>query len=342
MTNEEVKKIIDASHRHIDKKYADDPSYVIRKRVANTAGDVIRIVNDIPFSELAAEVYIICDEVGFKFFSEKYRNVIEFAKLQPDRLCDQLYKYLRDIARQIKKDNLLQDFFMFMSIFTEAYHIFEEHRQIFLAYMDLLSEQTEFLRPQPFNHNQLIAGITTEGEILTIDDPFPNLDLPVYEYARSRKRGAEGIAVFKKALNKYGYKYEEFEEKHAVSGGFINNINFLIPYINEFTYDMLPSVPYLPRNDIRIIKTNENVPTSDMLKARHRTLSANGLLIEFSDSFYLEKVLMKEIFYNNSIHLLCKFTTHRGDITIRYNTSNGAFFSPFDYLDGYAANCINV
>ena len=78
---------------------------------------------------------------------------------------------------------------MFMSIFAEAYHIFEEHRQIFLAYMDLLSEQTEFLRPQPFNHNQLIAGITTEGEILTIDDPFPNLDLPVYEYARSRKRG---------------------------------------------------------------------------------------------------------------------------------------------------------
>ena len=46
---------------------------------------------------------------------------------------------------------------------------------------------------------------------------------------------------------------------------------------------------------------------------------------------------MKEIFYNNSIHLLCKFTTHGGDITIRYNTSNGAFFSPFDYLDGYAA-----
>ena len=337
MTNEEVKKIIDASHRRIDKKYADDPSYVIRKRVANTAGDVIRIVSDIPFAELAAEVYIICDEVGFKFFSEKYRNVIEFAKLQPDRLCDQLYKYLRDIARQIKKDNLFQDFFMFMSIFAEAYHIFEEHRQIFLAYMDLLSEQTEFLRPQPFNHNQLIAGITTEGEILTIDDPFPNLDLPVYEYARSRKKGAEGIAVFKKALNKYGYKYEEFEEKHAVSGGFINNINFLIPYINEFTYDMLPSVPYLPRNDVRIIETNENVPTSDMLKTRHRTLSANGFLIEFSDSFYLEKVLMKEIFYNNSIHLLCKFTTHGGDITIRYNTSNGAFFSPFDYLDGYAA-----
>ena len=106
-------------------------------------------------------------------------------------------------------------------------------------------------------------------------------------------------------MNKYGYKYEEFEEKHAVSGGFINNINFLIPYINEFTYDMLPSVPYLPRNDIRIIETNENVPTSDMLKTRHRTLSANGFLIEFSDSFYLEKVLMKEIFYNNSIHLHC-------------------------------------
>ena len=341
MTKEEIIDIIETVHRRIDKKYSDDPSYVIRKRVANTAGDVIKIVNDLSFSELATEVYLICDEVGYKFFSSKYRNVIEFAKLHPDKLCEQLYKYLRDIARQIKKENLLQDFFMFMSVFAEATRILTEHREIFLAYMDLLSEQTEFLRPDFFNYNQLIAGITTDDEILTINDPFPNLDLPVYELTKSRKKGAEGIAVFKKALNKYGYKYEDYEEKHAISGCFSNNINFLIPFINEFTYDMLPVNPYLPNSNIRLIKTYRTIPTVNMLKARRRTLPANGLLIRFTGSIYLEEVLMKEIYYNNSIHLLCKFTTLKGDITIKYNTSNGAFFSPFDYQDGYAADLHN-
>lgn len=53
MTKEEIVNIIEISHRHIDKKYANDPSYVIRKRVANTAGDVIKIVNNLSFSELA-------------------------------------------------------------------------------------------------------------------------------------------------------------------------------------------------------------------------------------------------------------------------------------------------
>lgn len=343
MTNDELVKIIEPCHRRIDKKYGDDPSYVIRKRVANTAGDIIKIVSDIPFPELAAEVYFICDEVGFKFFSEKYRNVIEVAKLHPEKLCEQLYKYLRDIGKQIKKDNLLQDFFMFMSIFTEATHISTEHREIFLAYMDLLSEQTEFLRPQFFNHNQLIVGITTENELLTINDPFPNLDLPVYEFIKSRKKGSDGMALLQKLLRKYGYDDREYEEKHSSSGFFTNNINFLIPYINEFTYDMLPKNPYLPRKDVKIIKTNENIPTTDILKARRRTLPANGFLIKFSDSIYLEQALLKEVYYNNSIHLLCKFSTHVGDITVRYNTSNGAFFTPFDYQEGYAAevhNCL--
>ena len=84
MTKEEIVNIIEISHRHIDKKYANDPSYVIRKRVVNTAGDIIRIVNDLSFSELATDVYLVCDEVGYQFFSSKYRNVVEFAKLHPD------------------------------------------------------------------------------------------------------------------------------------------------------------------------------------------------------------------------------------------------------------------
>lgn len=336
LTYDEILDLAEAAHRRIDKKYSDDPSYIIRKRVANTATEVIRKVKDLAFSDLATDMYLICDEVGYKFFSSKYRNVIEFAKLHPEKLFDQLYKYLRDIAREIKKNNLLQDFFLFMSVLSEATRISTENREIFLAYLDLLSEQTEFLRTNMFNYNQLIVGITTEGDVLTVNDPFPNLDLPVYELSISRKKGKEAVAVMEKACRKYGYTYEDYEEIHATSGCYSNNINFLIPYINEFTYDMLPEKPYPPDSRIRLIEIKKPISYGEMLKARRRTLPANGLLVKFEDSIFFEKAFLKEVYYNNSIHLLCKFSTINGDITVRYNTANEAFFSPFDWIGGYA------
>ena len=127
LSNNEILELAEASHRRIDKKYANDPSYVIRNRVVNTATDLIRKVNNLEFSDLATDIYLICDEVGYKFFSSKYRNVIEFAKLHPAKLFDQLYKYLREIAREIKKENLLQEFFMFMSVLSEATRISYTH-----------------------------------------------------------------------------------------------------------------------------------------------------------------------------------------------------------------------
>ena len=357
LTYDQILDLSEAAHRRIDKKYADDPSYVIRKRVVNTATEVIRKVNDLAFSDLATDIYLICDEVGYKYFSSKYRNVIEFAKLHPEKLVDQLYKYLREIAREIKKENLLylreiareikkenllQEFFMFMSVLSEATRISIEHREIFLAYLDLLSEQTEFLRPNVFNYNQLIVGITTEGDVLTINDPFPNLDLPVYELSKSRKKGTEAVAVMEKACKKYGYNFDDYEEVHATSGCYNNNINFLIPYINEFTYDMLPEKPYPPDSRIRLIEIKNPLSYGKMLQARKRTLPANGLLIKFENSAFFEKAFLKEAYYNNCIHLLCKFSTTNGDITVRYNTANEAFFSPFDWIGGYAEELHNT
>ena len=75
-----------------------------------------------------------------------------------------------------------------MSVLSEATRISTEHKEIFLAYLDLMSEQTEFLRPNMFNYNQLIVGITTEGDVLTVNDPFPNLDLPVYESFQKKEK----------------------------------------------------------------------------------------------------------------------------------------------------------
>ena len=65
LTYDEILDLAEASHRRIDKKYADDPSYIIRKRVANTATEVIRFVrklfqiNNIPKNKNAEERIIL-------------------------------------------------------------------------------------------------------------------------------------------------------------------------------------------------------------------------------------------------------------------------------------------
>lgn len=52
LTYDEILDLGEATHRRIDRKYADDPSYIIRKRVVNTATEVIRKVNTLHLATL--------------------------------------------------------------------------------------------------------------------------------------------------------------------------------------------------------------------------------------------------------------------------------------------------
>lgn len=336
--NEQNTNAILRAHKHIDKKYYGDPSYLLRKRVVNTCGNVLNKIEDIPFSELTTDMFFICNEVGFKYFSEKYRSALEFAKLQPEKLADQLYKMLRDTAREIKKNGKVEDFFLFLSLFEENTNVSEKYYELHLAYLDILMEQTEFLKPNIYDKNIMVAGVTTDGDILTTKDPIPDIDLPVYELTRSGKTGIEAALLLDKILKKHGIQsQEEFEFYTVASNGFGNNITLLVPYINEFTFDMLPFHVFAPSSNVTLIKTKQ-VDFKERLQKRHKTLPANGAVITFTDSIYLEKATLKELLYNNAIQMLCKFETVAGDVTVRYNTKTGTFFSPFDHTVGYSAS----
>ena len=64
MQDSEILDLIEADHKRIDRKYATDPSYILRKRVANTAGDVIRKIQNIAFEDLTAHLQ---DQLGEDF-----------------------------------------------------------------------------------------------------------------------------------------------------------------------------------------------------------------------------------------------------------------------------------
>ena len=64
------------------------------------------------------------------------------------------------------------------------------------------------------------------------------------------------------------------------------------------------------------------------------TILASGLLVKFENSTFFERAFLKEVYYNNSIHLPCRSSAINGDINVRCNTENEAFFSPFDWIGG--------
>lgn len=336
--NDRNSEIVLKAHKHIDKKYYGTPSYLLRKHVVNTIASVLDKIENISFENLTSDNFYICHEVGFKYFSDKYRSALEFAKLQPERLEDQLYKMLRDLGRNIKKNNQLEEFFLFLSLFEENEKISETYRSLYSAYMDLLMEQTEFLKPDPFDKYHIVAGVTTDGDVLVTDDPFPNLDQPVYELVRSGVTGTNSKILFQQILKKYGYNNEdEFRYVNAASMSFYNNITLIVPYINEYTFDMLPCKAYAPSALTPLIRTN-NTDFTDRLKNRRRTLPTNGAVVTVDNSIYLKKVTLKEVFHNNAIHMLCRMETEAGDVTVRYNTKTGSFFSPFNHIAGYCVD----
>lgn len=336
--NAENEMIVMKAHKHIDKKYYGTPSYLSRKHVVNTMSSVLNNIENISFDDLTSDNFFICREVGFQFFSEKYRGALEFAKMQPERLADQLYKMLRDLGKEIKKkDGCIEEFFLFMSLFEENAVVSEKYKSLYLAYMDLLLEQSEFLKPNLYDKHHIVAGVTTEGDILLTTDPFPDIDLPVYELTRSGVTGVEANILFEKLLKKHGINsIEEFYFYNFASNTFSNNISLLVPYINEYTFDMLPHHVYATNTQIPFVKS-KCIDFKERLQNRRKTLPTNGVIITFENSIYLKKVILKEIFHNNAIHLLCKMETTAGDVTVRYNTKTGGFFSPFNHMDGYCS-----
>lgn len=109
--------------------------------------------------------------------------------------------------------------------------------------MNLLIAQLEFLKPNMFNINQLVVGVTTDGEMITKNDPFPNIDIPNQEILRQPPKN---ILDADKLYRKYGYDLLSFQDARSKSNFHRNNINMLVPFINEYTYDLIPVEPFFP------------------------------------------------------------------------------------------------
>ena len=171
--------------KRLDKKYyaKGESIYVLHRRTLQTAKSIIDLIDDIPADDLFLELYMLVKDKEFGIFVGRYQYVLEIAKEKPDTFAEQLYEFYVKMAADIKKNNYYQGFFEFMSYFqNEDMRAMDAKRQlVYRAYVNLLMNQTEFLRKNKFDLNKMVAGVTTKGELIEVDDICPSLDFCVHE-----------------------------------------------------------------------------------------------------------------------------------------------------------------
>ncbi len=341
MTIDEKMKLTISWWKRLNRKLEGKPQpmQVLQRRTMNTALSVLENIEDLPFSNLSMSLYFYCQDLKMKEFTHLYENQIELAGANPEKFVFQLHKFYNDISNKIKKDNLYSEFFEFYyrcvrlrSEITAKTTVKVEDKVI-VAYLNLLTQNLEYLRPSKFDFSVTVAGMTTTGEIMTRPDPYPNIDLASYEVEQAVEAGlikSNPMPAIEKCYAKYGYTVRTMEELHILTNvDKIHTITItsLLPLINEFTFDILPQTPFSTKAiGLELLSSKIDIEVlKDALTKRNRTLPSNGVVITFKDNPFYKSVLLKELYFDNSIFMLYRFTTIEGDLCGYYDTK-GKFF----------------
>lgn len=324
-------------------------------RANGTAMGVLSELSGVPFAELSSNLYFIAQDMRMKEFTRLYEAELELASIDQDKFVKEIYKFFNDISRQIKKDGLYQEFFEFASLCNRyRYHLLANKRSentehIINAYQSMLLETFEFIRPNKFDFSQVVVGLDTKGEVLLAKDIYPYADVPIremQEYLETKKGPIMGSMeeLMAKFFAKHGYlnvkNMDDVEEMMEADRIYTHQHTTLSPYINEYTYDILPD-PDKPvdRNLLKFLTympVNIDMPQlKARLMKRARTLPANGTVFELKAANGgpyrgVTKVLLRETMHGDDIILLYKMELNcgaQGELSGCYNTREQSFYS---------------
>ena len=334
----------------ITKKLGDDmsPPAIIQRRTVNTACTVLSTIHGIPFSKLSSSLYFFCSDVEMQEFSRQYEAQLELAGAAPEKFVKGLHSFYNRISNKIKKDNLYADFFDFMALCVrmrvERHGDPSMEAEVLNCYMSLLLQTIEYLRPEKFNFKTVLCGMKTTGELLTTADHFPLLDIPSYRLENAARTGKirtaeEFAATLVHEYSRAGFEGvrtpDDVELLSNVDRVFSNHVVAMLPFINEYTYDILPTRVFTPSTApfifFRTLTSKEQLV--EMLRHRSATLPTNGVFFRFSSPSFIHEVQMKEVFYNEKIYMLYRMDMEQGELSGYYDTVDGFLYSVLSEAD---------
>ena len=327
----------------LERKLKDKPDTIkiLRKRSMNSAISVLDNIRGLDFSEISTSLYFTTQDLKMQEFTKLYDAQVELAAIDEEKFVFQLHNFFNMIATKIKKENLYEEFFEFYYKCVKLRYTNQNdnlNSQVIVAYINLLIQTLEYLKPNKYDFKHYFVGKTTKGETMLSEDPFPMLDRPNYEL----QTAFENKLVNPNNINgyihdlykKYGYEVNSLEDIEIISYTdrlHYNSVTSVLPFVNEFTYDILPERPFTTKAYTfeLIMSMVDTVDLKKKLLRRNKTLPTNGVLIKFNDNRLFEEVLLKEIFYEDTIFLLYKVKTTEGDTVGFFDTREQYFYSIF-------------
>lgn len=338
------------------------PMKILMRRTFNSAVQIYECMGSVPFNLLTKTLFFYSKDIKMKEFTRNYEAQLELACIDEEKFIFGLHKFYNNMAVKIKKENLWQEYFEFLALAIQCRFDFVQDRSddethIIDAYQSLLLQQNEYLRPNKFDFNVTLCGRTTGGELMTMPDYAPNFDVSGYEIQQMIENHAlpntyeKAMDVLVGIYRKNGFDVhspEEIDQIGQTDRLFTCDRCSIMPYINEYTYDMLPDSknPFNCEMHPLLILDVDMISADQMVELLHRrahTLPSNGITVEFESeesrleplhlkglrSDIIQKLKLKELLYDDAIIMLYRLKTAMGEVSGYYNTQTGYFFTPF-------------
>ena len=324
-------------YKRMQKRIAGKPPpvQIIMERTFNTACLVLRSIHSMPFSKLTKVLYFLCKSLPHREMARQFESLLELAGANPERFVFGLHPFYNDFVAMVRREKRYEELFSFIG---SAVRIRIENpsladADIADAYVNLLLQLTEYLRPNKLNLESFVYGISTSGELLTGPVPYPFSDIPEIQLRRMETLGEPGPAAI---LDMYGRQESQTQSLSSprvteVLRMHTNMTAAMLPFINDFTWDIVPVRMY-DSNVAPLMKlTHEPFDFNTLsrnLTRRKRTLPSNGVTFEMDDhTGEIQGLLLKEIMHEGRIYLLYRMDFQVGSLSGYYDTSNGFFYS---------------
>jgi len=330
--------------KRMEKKMQGKPE-VVRIIMSRTFGSAVSIldgISGIPFEKLTCSIYFLCKDLQFKEIVKLYDAQLELAAINPEKFIFGLHTFYNNVANRVKKDGKYREFAEYLGMVVRLQRENDGlDKRVVDAYLSLVLQTLEYLRVDKFDLTSCAYGVSTDGELLMGPYPLPYSDLPAIEYKRivqgsnKYRSNEEKRKLIASLYAKYGIEVHGIHDLAVLEQTqrlHVTTTIALFPFINEFTFDIVP-VSFYHTNIAALSNLSyRNTYNEEVLKARlqHRnhTLPTNGVAFEISDaSGELTGALMKEILFHDRIYMLYRLDTSSGSLSGYYDTKDGFLFS---------------
>lgn len=336
--------------RHSGKPLA---TKLIVNRTLGTAMSIVSNLKGISPEELNRELNTFERFIFSEKFSKPCREQLTLAIMDDKKFVLELHRFYTEIATMVKKENSLVELALFMAAVIKANVMTKNivSRNIANAYTDLALEAVEYIRPNKLDITRDVRGLSVNGGVLIGDAVYPYSDLPLLEFVSQfgdKKFPHSRIEAERKVLQRYhdlGIPVNSFQDipsfemfMQQMSNEYIS----VLPYINEYTYDILPHTPAIyqevPFEHIQIHSQYSADYLAEALKHRARTLPSNGVRFIFTGTCDgVESLLIKEVIVAGRVQVLYRLCTIYNDLFGCYEPVSNYMFTALQYVCGSQA-----